>query len=266
MDLGVREQSYVMVGGSSGIGWETACLLAAEGANVAILSRSPETIASKVEDLARQYGVRALAIAADVAGPDDLDRAIGYAVAALGPPRGLAVTNHWMTANGSFAAMADVDWDMFHQNSLMGAVRACRAVLPHMTANGGGTIVLTSAYSSRAPKPFIAGYAVFKAAINNLTKVLAKSYGAQGVRVNAVAPGAVKTGRYDARLAAMIAQDPSLSPAAAEREMLSQMGMTVALGRIGERSEVADMIAFLLSERAAYTTGLIANVDGGTDF
>jgi 3-oxoacyl-[acyl-carrier protein] reductase len=148
----------------------------------------------------------------------------------------------------------------------MGAVRACRAVLPHMVANGGGTIVLTSAYSSRAPKPFIAGYAAFKAALNNLTKTLAKTYGPDGVRVNAVAPGAIKTSRYDARLAALATEDPTMGLKEAEKLMLGRLDMKVALGRIGEPAEVADMITFLLSERAAYTTGLIANVDGGTDF
>jgi NAD(P)-dependent dehydrogenase (short-subunit alcohol dehydrogenase family) len=148
----------------------------------------------------------------------------------------------------------------------MAAVRACRAVLPAMMAQGGGSVVLTTAYSSRAPKAYLSGYAAFKAALNNLTKTLAKDYGPRGIRVNAVAPGAIRTGRYDERLAALRTENPDIPLAEAEARMLAAMGMTVALDRIGEPGEVADLITFLLSERAAYATGVIANVDGGTDF
>ena len=166
----------------------------------------------------------------------------------------------------SFSATDETEWENYFQHSLMAAVRAGRAILPHLADQGGGSFVLTTAYSSRAPKPYIPAYAAFKAALNNLTKSLAKTYGAAGVRVNAVAPGALRTGRYAERLADLWQKQPEICLAEAERTMLRTLDMKVALERIGDPSEVADLIVFLLSERAAYMTGVIANIDGGTDF
>ena len=266
MDLGMGGRAYAIVGGASGMGWETAQLLAMEGADVAIISRTPERNAEAIAALAARHGTRVLALAGDVAVAGSIETALSHAIETFGTLRGLAITSHFMGQDGRFAAMADADWDLYYQNGLMGAVRACRGILPHMIAMGGGTIVLTSAYSSRAPKPFIAGYAAFKAALNSLAKTLALTHGADGIRVNVVAPGAIKTGRFDARMAALASEDPAMGPVEAEALLLARMDMKVALGRIGEPREVADMIAFLLSERAAYTTGLIANVDGGTNF
>jgi len=97
-------------------------------------------------------------------------------------------------------------------------------------------------------------------------KSLAKSYGPTNVRVNAVAPGAIRTGRYDERLTALRAERQDISREEAETIMLQAMEMKVALNRIGDPSEVAELIVFLLSARAAYAAGLIANIDGGTDF
>lgn len=264
MDLGMRGNAYAIVGGSRGMGWETARRIAAEGGHVAIVSRTPQGDAYGA--LAREHGVRVEGIAADASVPGAVEAALDEAARRLGALRGLAVTNHWMGPSRSFADLPDAEWEDYFQHSLMAAVRACRAVLPHMTKAGGGAIVLTSAYSSRAPKAYLPGYASFKAALNTLTKTLAKAYGPQGVRVNAVAPGAIRTGRYDERMATLKAAEPDIGQAEAERRMLVAMEMKVALERIGDPGEVGDMIAFLLSERAAYATGLIANVDGGTDF
>lgn len=266
MDLGMRGRAYAIVGGSRGMGWETARRIAAEGANVAIISRTPQDVADACAALAGEYGVRIEGIAADASVPGAVEAALDEAAKRLGSLRGLAVTNHWMGPSRSFADLPDSEWDGYFQHSLMAAVRACRAVLPHMAKAGGGSIVLTTAYSSRAPKAYLPGYASFKAALNTLTKTLAKAYGPQGVRVNAVAPGAIRTGRYDERMAALKAAEPDIAQAEAEKRMLVAMDMKVSLERIGDPAEVGDMIAFLLSERAAYATGLIANVDGGTDF
>ena len=263
MDLGVSGRAYAVIGGSRGMGFETARILAQDGARVAIISRAPEVAA---DTLARETGAQVAGFAADIAAAGALESVLAAAKGAIGPLRGLALTNHFMGQTRGFADMPDAEWHEYFQNSLMAAVRTCRAVLPDMAEQGGGSVVLTSAFSSRSPKPFIPAYAAFKAALNNLTKTLAKDYGPRGVRVNAVAPGAIRTGRYEERLAVMRAANPAVPLAEAESRMLETMGMKVALNRIGEAREVADVIAFLLSERAAYATGIIANVDGGTDF
>jgi NAD(P)-dependent dehydrogenase (short-subunit alcohol dehydrogenase family) len=266
MDIGIAGRSYVVLGGTRGVGWETVRLLAEEGANVAVLSRNANTSSAAFADLSKRNGVRVIGVAADASAPGSVEAAVSAAQATLGPLRGMAVTNHWMGPSRNFSATDETEWELYFQHSLMAAVRAGRAILPHLADQGGGSFVLTTAYSSRAPKPYIPAYAAFKAALNNLTKSLAKTYGAAGVRVNAVAPGALRTGRYEERLADLRQKQPEIGLAEAERTMLGAMDMKVALERIGDPSEVADLIVFLLSERAAYTTGVIANIDGGTDF
>jgi 3-oxoacyl-[acyl-carrier protein] reductase len=162
--------------------------------------------------------------------------------------------------------MAEADWDFFYQDILMGTVRCCTAIVPHLIDRGGGQIVTTSAYSARAAKSHLFAYAAFKAALLNFTKNIAKTYGRQGIRANCVCPGAIETERSRARLDTLM--DTGIgNRREAEKQLLSgAMNMTVALERLGQAFEVGEMMAFLLSERAAYTTGLIANVDGGTDF
>jgi NAD(P)-dependent dehydrogenase (short-subunit alcohol dehydrogenase family) len=160
--------------------------------------------------------------------------------------------------------MDDAEWQHFFQDVMMGSVRCCQAVVPHLLAGGGGQIVLTGAFSARSPKPYVFAYAAFKSALLNVTKNLAKSYGPAGIRVNCVCPGAIATERSNARLEALAAEFPDRREA--ERHLLGQYKMNVALERLGRPEEVGEMIAILLSERAAYATGLIANLDGGTDF
>ena len=266
MDLGLSGKVCVVLGGTRGIGLETVRLLAEEGANIAVISRDPLAMKSEFDELAARCGVEIITLSADAASPGEVEGAIETVINRFAGIWGLAITNNWMGHSRAFEDTDDAEWGEYFQNSLMGAVRAARTVLPHMAKAGSGNLVITSAYSARAPKPFIPAYAAFKAALANLVKSLAKTYGPDGVRVNAVAPGAIRTGRYEQRLAALRKEQPEIEIAQAEHEMLDRMGMQPALGRIGDPSEVADLIVFLLSQRAAYTTGLIANIDGGTDF
>jgi len=265
MDLGVRDRAYIVVGGSRGMGWETVRLLAENGGNVAVISRNPDGVRTACAALAADHGVAIVPLAADVTRSGSVEDAIGRAVARFGRIRGLAVTNFSRSHSGPFHEIGDAEWDYFHQDVLMGTVRGIRAIVPHMIAETGGQIVVTSAYSVRAPKPFLSAYASYKAALVNLTKNLAKAYGGQGIRVNAVCPGFIDTERSQARTAKLIAEH-GVDGAEAERMLLRDVKMQVALDRLGKPAELGEMIAFLLSERAAYTTGLIANVDGGTDF
>lgn len=266
MDLGIRGRSYAVVGGSRGIGWATAQTLAAEGGNVAILCRNPDQVAAKGAILGEANGVQVIARRADVTVPGSAEAAIESAIAALGSIYGLAVTNYSLSRTPPPIEMSDAEWDHMYQDVLMGSVRCCRAIVPHMAAGGGGAIVLTSAYSARAPRSYTAGYSAMKAAIIPLCKSLAKAHGPQGIRVNCIAPGYIKTERYAERRATLRAAQPDLSDREADRMMVAKAEMTTALERPGDAREVADMVAFLLSDRSGYTTGLVANVDGGTDF
>jgi 3-oxoacyl-[acyl-carrier protein] reductase len=265
MDLGVRGRVYLVIGGTRGMGWETARLLAEDGANLVLVSRNPAAAQVQSAELADRCGVEILTLAADVTKAGSIETAIARSIERFGSLRGMAITNISRSRSEDFLAMDESEWNFFLQDVLMGSVRSCKAIIPHFIKQGGGQIVLIGAYSARAPKPYVFGFAAFKAALLNLTKNLAKTYGPHGIRVNCVCPGAVETERSRARLDALT-EDEIPDRWEAQRHLLGQMKMTVALERFGQPAEVGEMIAFLLSERAAYATGLIANLDGGTDF
>jgi NAD(P)-dependent dehydrogenase (short-subunit alcohol dehydrogenase family) len=262
MDLDVRDRAYICVGGSRGMGFQTARVLAREGACVGIISSNPGDAAQRLRE---EFPVRIEAFAADGVKPGEIEAAIGQAIEAFGVVRGLLITSGQTENNGGLEATDD-QWRANFEDVLMGTVRACRAVVPHMVENGGGQIVTSGAYSVRAAKAFLYPYAALKSAIVNFTKNLAKTYGADGVRANCVCPGAFENIRTTPRIEEIAAAE-NLSHVDASKVLLrDRFGMKVALERIGQPEEIADLMAFLLSERAAYLTGAIINMDGGTDF
>jgi NAD(P)-dependent dehydrogenase (short-subunit alcohol dehydrogenase family) len=267
MDLGVRDRLYIVLGGSRGMGYEAARILAADGARLALLSRTGAQVDEAARKIAADHGVAVTAHAADAAATDGaLEALIADIVATQGAPRGLLVTSGLTDNNGTLTEMSDAQWEATFQDVVMGHVRACRAVVPTMIAAGGGQIVTTSAYSARAAKGFLFGYAAMKAAIVNITKNLAKTYGGQGIRANCVCPGAFETDRVTRGIEETMANEGLSREEAAAFLVAETWKMPVAMRRPGLPREAGELMAFLLSERAAYLNGAIVNIDGGTDF
>jgi 3-oxoacyl-[acyl-carrier protein] reductase len=269
MDLGVAGRNFVIVGGTTGMGFAAAEQLARDGANVALLARDGERAAAKAKRLADAHDVSAVGISVDAAASGDgVERAVEMAVDNLGPLRGLAVTAGPMKQQGPFLEHGDDSWDWYYQMILMATVRSCRAIIPHLQRNGGGTVVTTAAYSVRAPKILIPPYNALKAAVLTLSKILAKTHGPEGIRVNTVCPGLFDTEVNDS-IRARRAQEYNVPLQDAIYTHLASnpaWNMRVALDRGGRPHEAGELIAFMLSDRAAYMTGAVVNIDGGTDF
>jgi 3-oxoacyl-[acyl-carrier protein] reductase len=269
VDLGIEGRNFVVVGGSTGMGFAAAEQLAADGANVALLARDADRAVDKAKRLSDEHGVHAVGISVDAAAPGDgVDNAINKAADELGPLRGLAVTAGPMKQQGPFLEHADDSWDWYYQVILMATVRSCRAVIPHLQRNGGGTIVTTAAYSVRAPKILIPPYNALKAAVLTISKILAKTHGPDGIRVNTVCPGLFDTEVNDF-IRAQRAEEYGVALEDAIYTHLASnpaWNMRVALDRGGRPREAGELIAFLLSDCAAYMTGAVVNIDGGTDF
>jgi 3-oxoacyl-[acyl-carrier protein] reductase len=262
MDLGIKDQGYIIVGGSKGMGLAVAKQLAADGANIAIISRNGAKDAAAA--LASEHGVLVSSIRGDATESKSIEQAIAQAVAELGGVRGL-VTSNGERRYGGLLDSSDADWLHAFESLVMGTVRCCRAVIPHLIEAGGGSIVTLGAYSVRSPKSFLFPYASSKASVANITKNIARTYGAQGVRANCVCPGVTETERAKKRVDdLMIEHDVNRDEAGVID--IAKLGMNVALQRLGKPAEVADLIAFLLSERSAYINGALINIDGGTEF
>lgn len=264
MDLGVDGRGYLVVGGTAGMGLATATILAAEGAQVAVVGRNAERAHAAAASLG---GDRTVAIVGDVTEAGQAERVVGAAAEALGGLAGICVTTG--TGAGSHADLegaSDAVWSAAVEDILLGTVRSVRAAVPHLVAGGGGTVVTTGAYGIRAYHPDRLPYVTLKSGVVAFTKTIAKAYGPSGIRANCVCPGVVETEGL-AYLRRMLATERGVSPdGLLERVMKEEWHMEVALGRPGRPSEVGELFAFLLSPRAGYLTGATINIDGGTNF
>ena len=251
MDLQLQDKVVLVTGGSDGLGAAAVVRLAAEGARVAFCGRSAE----KLERTRALGGPRTLAVRADVTQPADCERFVAEALAAFGRIDAL-VNNAGTAAARPFESIDDAAWAADLELKLMAAVRLTRSVLPHLKAAGGGSILNVLALAAKTPGARSAPSSVSRAAGMALTKALSKELGEHGVRVNAVLIGLIESGQWERR-AAGAGQGVDALYAQLARDN------AIPLGRVGRSEEFADLVAFLLSPRAAYLSGTAINLDGG---
>ncbi|MGW5972288.1 SDR family NAD(P)-dependent oxidoreductase [Streptomyces sp. NPDC055186] len=239
----------VVTGGSRGIGAATCLRLAGEGHDVVVGYVRDASAAQSVADGVRAAGARAVTVRGDTADEEDVDRLFDVAERELGPVTGL-VNNAAVT--GPLGRFTDVDTATIRRVvdvNLMGTLLCSRRAAQLMTPRGEGTIVNISSGAATLGSPGeYVHYAATKAAVDALTVGLAKELGPVGIRVNAVAPGAIDTDMH----AAMGAPDRAWEVAA-----------TVPLRRPGRAEEIAAAVAWLMSPDASYTTGAVLRVAGG---
>lgn len=253
MDLGLEGKVVLVTGGSDGLGRALCHQLAAEGAKVAFCGRDEARLEIAAEQL-RAAGADALAVPADVTVPADLSRFVDDAVGRWGRVDGL-VNNAGRSAAKPVAETTDAEWEEDLGLKLLAAVRLTRLVLPHLRVDGG-SIVNVLAIGAKAPAAASAPSSVSRAAGLALTKTLSRELGPDGIRVNAVLIGLVRSGQWE-RLA------ESQGLAASELYQRLAAGSGIPLGRVGQAEEFADIATYLLSARASYVTGTAINLDGG---
>jgi NAD(P)-dependent dehydrogenase (short-subunit alcohol dehydrogenase family) len=238
----------LVTGGGGGIGREIARRLARDGMAVAVLDRD----AAAAQEAAAEIG--GLALAADVAVPDEVARAVDAILARWGRIDVL-VNNAGIAWTGPALQMPlDTLREMLRVN-VEGVFIASRAVLPHMIAGRSGSIVNLASWAGKTGAAYFAGYSATKFAVIGLTQSLAREMAPHGVRVNAICPGIVVD---TAMRTALEAQQRQWElPQTAEREKL------IPLGRVSVPDDVARVTAFLASDEAAYITGESINLSGG---
>ncbi|WP_067799516.1 SDR family NAD(P)-dependent oxidoreductase [Actinomadura formosensis] len=263
MDLRLAGRVAVVTGASKGIGLAVTRTLLDEDARVVAVSREP---GAELEVLA---GPNLLHVPADLMEPDAPAMAVRRAVEVFGrldvlvnnaggPPPGASLPRF------GFLTPTDDDWrDMFEFN-LFAVVRAVRAAIPHLLESDAASIVNVSSGNGRRPGPMNFDYNAAKAALNNLTKGLSEEYAPQGVRVNSVSPGPVRTPWWTDEGGAA---DIIAGATGADRDAVLDGGaaqmMSLTTGRLAVPQEVADVVVLLASPRSASTTGADFAVDSG---
>jgi NAD(P)-dependent dehydrogenase (short-subunit alcohol dehydrogenase family) len=244
----------LVTGGTKGMGEAIVRRLAAGGATVATTARSPLPEGQTVE----------LFVQADISTREGVDKVIREVLDRLGGVDILVNNVGGSSApGGGVLALGDEDWQDTINANLFAAVRLDRGLLPGMLERGAGVVIHISSIQRRLPLfEATLAYAAAKAALTTYSKGLSKEVGPRGVRVNTVAPGFIETTAAH-RLVARLAEKAGTDEDTARRGLMDSLG-GIPIGRPGRPEEVAELVAFLVSDRAASIHGSEYVIDGGT--
>ncbi|MBS5862575.1 MAG: glucose 1-dehydrogenase [Firmicutes bacterium] len=237
-----NEKVAVITGGASGIGLATAKKLLGEGSNVVLVDWNQD-----VSDIAKSLSNNCIGIRCDVSSDTDVQKCVNEVIEKFGHIDYL-VANAGIGGGPSKAHEVSVDeWNKVIGVNQTGIFLMNKYVIGEMLKTGGGAIVNTSSMYGLVGTTMSFAYSASKGAINQMTRSLALTYARDNIRVNAIAPGYVDT--------------PIL--ASVPKEMKDAMANQLPVGRLGEDTEIANLICYLLSDNATFITGAIVPIDGG---
>ncbi|ENZ7197745.1 SDR family NAD(P)-dependent oxidoreductase [Klebsiella variicola] len=242
-----QDKNVIVTGGAGGIGNAICRRFAAEGAQVWIVDSNADAAYGLAEEI-QATGGRARWRKVNLASPPDV-----FAFVTMLREQeeriDVLINNAGINRRGPLLELSDEDWQATFTVNLDALFHMCRAVLPHMIAQGGGAIVNTASQWGLHPAPGHIAYNTSKAAVAAFTLNLARDYAPDNVRVNAVCPGEVRTPMLESNLAR-------------SGRSLDDLNALVPFGRIGEPDEIAATIAFLASDEAPYLCGALLEITG----
>lgn len=248
-------KTAIVTGSNRGIGRAIAGRLASEGARVVLSARDEALLASAVKEIGTAEGCAA-ALPLDLRSGEAAARLVEFTAATYGPPD-IVVNNAGATKRGDFLELSDEDWSDGFALKFFGAVRLTRAAWPHLKERGG-SVVNISGVGGRMPGPYFAIGGSVNAALLSFTKAMADVGIRDGIQVNAINPGSIRTDRFR-RLLAQQAAEQSIPLENAERKIVENSKIT----RIGEPEEIAALVAFVVSAEGRLLQGAIIDMDGG---
>ena len=257
MDLELKDKVAIVGGASKGLGRACAQVLAAEGATVALCSRSQADLEKAAQEIRDTTGRDVLAFAGDLDRHDTIRNLIAATVERFGR-LDIMVNNSGGPPLARAHNATEEQWAIALQRSLLFFARMSREALPHLKRQGGGRIINILASTVYQPIPNLALSGVTRLGVVAFAKSLADEVGRDGILVNNVCPGSILSERMLSNVTAR-AKELGISV----DEALAQRAAETAVGRVGEPKEMAYLVAFLASGKSSYITGTTMLVDGG---
>lgn len=253
LEMRFQGKNVIVTGASSGIGLAAASVFLEQGASVLITSRNSEELSGALSSLLEKHPGKVHSFAADVSSETDWAATIDFALSQL-TSIDVLVNNAGIGFRGTVLETDVATWDKLFSINVRGAFLGCKSVLPHMISRGSGAIVnVSSVAGHEIAMASRAAYVSTKGALNSMTKSLAIDHSAQGIRINAVAPGTTDSPYFQKF-------SPDMGNLDDYRNMLANRQL---MKRMADPREIGQAIAWLASDEASFCTGTILDVDGG---
>ena len=265
MDLGLSDRRGIVVGGSRGIGKAIALTLASEGMDLAIAARNPDRLQQTAAEIAEETGRKIIPLPCDVRDRGQVDQMVADAVGQLGSLNVLinsgSAPGGAATATGYIDTIVDEDFLEDFNIKYLGALRCSRACIPHLQRAGWGRIVNISGLNARIAGNLSGG--ARNGSLVHLTKTLANQLGRNGITVNCIHPGITRTERTPGLLEARAKRSGVSIEEVEAADYAKGSPRSNAIGRMVDASEIADLTAFLCSDKAWAVSGEVIAADGG---
>lgn len=257
MDLGLTNKVALVTAASRGLGYACAMALAAEGAHVAICSRSKARVQTAAARIVKATGSKVIGIQTDLTREEHLPRLVRSVEKVLGPID-IFVFNTGNPPAGTFAQASDKDWTLGFALCVRSPIVLCRRILPGMRKRKFGRIIFLSSIFAQEPDEGYVVSSTLRAGLGALSKCLARGAGRDGVSVNTVCAG-----YFDTPLLRGVAQKQSASSKKTAKELLSEWGRLAPIGRLGDPAEIGRLVVLLASPLTGYIQGATVPIDGG---
>ncbi len=257
MDLGIAGRVALVCGSSSGLGRATASLLAEEGCRVALNGRDEDRLERARAALSHSGGREVEAFRADVSVPAEAEELVARVRERFGSVD-ILVCNAGGPPAVQFVTAQPENWQAALELNLLSTIHLCRAAVPHMRKHRWGRIICITSIAAKQPMAGLILSTTARAGVLGFAKALADELAAEGITVNTVCPGFVRTDRVED-----LARQRASQTRRTTADELSTFVADIPVGRMGEPDELAAAVAFLASERASYITGVALQVDGG---
>ncbi len=257
MNLGIKNKVAIVAASSKGLGKAIALRLAEEGVRLTILARGKANLENTAKEIDLKTGVEVLSIVTDVSKTEDIDEAVSKTVNKYGTVH-ILINNSGGPPLGDFLHFSLQDWQKALELNLLSTINLTREIIPFMQSQKWGRIVNITSVAVKQPIDGLILSNTARAGVIGFAKSISNEFAKDNILINNVCPGRILTDRI-----IQLAEERAKKSNITAEEVIRSWEQDIPIGRLGKADELADLVAFLVSERASYITGTTIQVDGG---